>query len=90
MTSVGWIFFDTYIYSGKVDKIDKPTSKEFGIPIYAIDSYSGKKTDGVGTIHRVTSGGKQTNFVGKTIGKGTTTSFNIGLDALQRSSGKIK
>jgi hypothetical protein len=61
-----------------------------GVPIYVIDSYSGKKMGGVGAIHRASPDGTQTNFVGKTIGTGTTTNFNIGLDALQRSGGKIK
>lgn len=70
--------------------IDKPTSISSGITIYAIDSYSGKKTGGVGAIHRVTPYGTQTNFVGKTIGTGTTSNFNIGLDALQQTGGKIK
>ena len=81
--------------SGKVNEsgtsqLDVKASEGSGIPIYAIDSFSGKKTGGVGEIHRVTPDGKQTNYVGKTIGTGTTTSFNIGLDALQRSGGKIK
>ena len=75
---------------GTSPDFDKPTSISSGIPIYAIDSYSGKNTGGVGAIHRVTPDGTQTNFVGKTIGTGTTTNFNIGLDALQRSGGKIK
>jgi len=68
---------------------DVKASAGSGVPIYAIDSFSGKKTGGVGAIHRVTPDGTQTNFVGKTIGTGTT-NFNIGLDALQRSGSKIK
>ena len=69
---------------------DKNASINSGISIYAVDSYSGKKAGGVGDIHRVTPNGTQTNFIGKTIGSGTTSNFNIGLDALQRTGGKIK
>lgn len=76
--------------SGTSPDIDKPTAISSGITIYAIDSYSGKKIGGVGAIHRVTPDGTQTNFVGKTIGTGTTSNFNVGLDALQRTGGKIK
>ena len=75
---------------GTSAEFDKPTAASAGIPIYAIDSYSGKKIGGVGAIHRVSPDGTQTNFIGKTIGTGTTSNFNIGLDALQRSGGKLK
>ena len=74
---------------GTSPDFDKPTAVSTGITIYAIDSYSGKKSGGVGAIHRVTPDGTQTNFVGKTIGTGTP-NFNLGLDALQRTGGKIK
>jgi RHS repeat-associated protein len=70
--------------------LDKDASRNSGVPIYSIDSYSGKKIGGVGSINRVTPDGIQTNGVGKTIGTGTIGNFNIGLDALQRSGGKIK
>ncbi|MCF0071481.1 DUF6443 domain-containing protein [Dyadobacter sp. CY261] len=69
---------------------DKNAASSSGVPIYSIDSYGGKKTGGVGTINRVTPGGVQTNGVGKTIGTGTIGNFNIGLDALQRSGGRIR
>ena len=70
--------------------LDKNASRNSGVPVYSIDSFSGKKIGGVGSINRVTPDGVQTNGIGKTIGTGTIGNFNIGLDALQRSGGKIK
>ena len=69
---------------------DKKAAIGSGVPVYSVDSYSGKKVGGTGAIHRASPDGIQTNFVGKTIGTGTVSNFNIGLDALQRSGGKIK
>jgi hypothetical protein len=70
--------------------LDKDASRNSGVPIYSIDSFSGKKVGGMGSINRVTPDGTQSNGIGKTIGTGTSGNFNIGLDALQRSGGKIK
>jgi RHS repeat-associated protein len=70
--------------------LDKDASRNSGVPVYSVDSYSGKKFGGIGVINRVSPNGEQSNRVGTTIGTGITGNFNIGLDALQRSGGKIK
>ncbi len=69
--------------ASNIDKETASTNTGYGVPIYAIDSYSGKSNASIG---RVDSNGKSTNNVTQTGSK----NFNIGLDALKRASGIIK
>ncbi|WP_334125019.1 RHS repeat-associated core domain-containing protein [Empedobacter brevis] len=56
--------------------IDVNAASALGIPVYAVDSWTGNQAGG-NAIHRVTSDGVQTNNVG------TTSNQNIGKDALR-------
>ncbi|WP_228458607.1 RHS repeat-associated core domain-containing protein [Chryseobacterium aureum] len=61
---------------------DADTSKSFKIPIYAVDSYTGKQKNG-NTIHRVIPNGTTNNA-------GSTTKNNIGQEVLNQFINKQK
>jgi len=64
---------------------DENAANNIGIPIYSIDSYSGKVGTS-GRIHRVSPDRTHTNNLGFTIGNSTKNGagqFNIGIDALR-------
>jgi len=66
-----------------IDKETASKDKGYGIPIYSVDSYTGKSNANIG---RVTADGKQTTTVSSVGDK----KFSIGLDALKRASGIVK
>jgi hypothetical protein len=62
---------------------DRATAQSVEVPVYALDSWTGR-AGGAVRIHRANTDGTQSLRVGMTAG-GRGTSFNIGLDALNRS-----
>ncbi|MEO0556459.1 MAG: RHS repeat-associated core domain-containing protein [Bacteroidota bacterium] len=67
---------------------DKTTAASLNIPIYSVDSFSGRRTGGKGNINRVTPGGVQSNRIGKTKGREESGTFNLGRDAIEIYGGK--
>jgi RHS repeat-associated protein len=68
---------------GPSDNVDKPTAMSYGVPIYAIDSYTGSSSASIGRMSPQGKSDFNVTYVGGN-------KLNIGLDALKRTSGILK